>query len=75
MRRPAKELPVCQESHAKRGWRKQRSPKPPVPIRLRADNCTGPWGSHPNKLRGEREEGEAPDRVKVIFLVIDRKQT
>lgn len=49
-----------------RGLEKAEEPQPPVPIRLRADNCTRPWGSHPNKLRRE-VEGEAPDRVKVIF--------
>lgn len=51
-----------------RGLEKAEEPQPPVPIRLRADNCTGPWGSHPNKLRRERE-GDVPDMVKVI----DRK--
>lgn len=30
-------------------------PRPPVPIRLCADNCTRPGGSHPNKLSRERK--------------------
>lgn len=38
-----------------RGLEKAEEPQPPVPIRLRADNCTRPWGSHPNKLRRERK--------------------
>ncbi|TNN63289.1 hypothetical protein EYF80_026540 [Liparis tanakae] len=48
-----------------RGPETAEEPRPPVPIRLRADNCTGPWGSHPNKLRRERE-GDGPDMLKSV---------
>lgn len=57
-----------------RGLEKAEKPQPPVPIRLRADNCTRPWGSHPNKLRRERGRG-GTRQGQGHFSVIDRKQT
>lgn len=57
-----------------RGLEKAEEPQPPVPIRLRADNCTRPWGSHPNKLRRERGRG-GTRQGQGHFSVIDRKQT
>lgn len=44
-----------------RGLEKAEEPQPPVPIRLRVDNCTGLWGSHPNKTkrgRGGKRQGQ-----------------
>lgn len=56
-----------------RGLEKAEKPQPPVPIRLRADNCTRPWGSHPNKLRrGRKRRHQTGSRS---FSVTDREQT
>lgn len=39
-----------------KGMENAEEPQPPVPIRLSADNCTRPEGSHPNKPRRKRKE-------------------